>query len=218
MVLTARGVTKRYGDVVALDGVDVDIAAGEVVAVVGPSGAGKTSLLKVVSGVLTADHGEVRVAGVAVGGLSEAERGVLRRTTCGLVFQSGMLVAELTAAENVALPLLLGGAPWSGAARAAREWLDRLGVDGQADRRPDALSGGQARRVAIARALVHGPALVLADEPTAALDSRTGDAVVTALLTAARAADAAVLVVTHDPAVARRAHRVIEFRDGRVAA
>ncbi|RKT53745.1 ABC transporter ATP-binding protein [Saccharothrix australiensis] len=217
-ILTARGLVKRYGDVRALDGVDVDVERGEVVAVVGPSGSGKTSLLRVLSGVLPADGGEVRVDGAAVGDRSEAERAVLRRTVFGLVFQSGMLVAELTAEENAALPALLGGVRWAEALGAAREWLDVLGLAGLASRRPAELSGGQAQRVAIARALVHRPAVVFADEPTAALDSRTGHEVVTSLLTAARAADAAVVLVTHDHGVAGRAHRVLDFRDGRVVA
>ncbi|CCH29644.1 ABC-type transporter, ATPase subunit [Saccharothrix espanaensis DSM 44229] len=209
---------RRYGDVRALDGVDLDVHRGEVLAVVGPSGSGKTSLLRVLAGVTTADDGQVLLSGRSVGRLTEAERGVLRRTELGLVFQSGMLVAELTAEENAALPLLLGGVGWARALRVAREWLGVLGPAGLETRRPDALSGGQAQRVAIARALVHRPDVVLADEPTAALDSRTGHDVVTALLDAARATDAAVVLVTHDHQVARRADRVIGFRDGRVVA
>ncbi|MEU4807352.1 ABC transporter ATP-binding protein [Actinosynnema sp. NPDC023587] len=217
-ILTARGLVKRYGEVRALDGVDLDVRRGEVLAVIGPSGSGKSSLLRVLSGVLPADGGEVLLAGRSIGRLGEAERSVLRRTEFGLVFQSGMLVAELTAEENAALPLLLGGTRWGEALRVAREWLGVLGLAGLEARRPDALSGGQAQRVAIARALVHRPGVIFADEPTAALDSRTGHDVVTALVGAARAADAAVVLVTHDHAVARRAHRVVEFRDGRVVA
>ncbi len=206
-VLSGRGLAKRYGGTPALDGVDIDIGEGEVLAVVGPSGSGKTSLLHVLSGIVPADGGEVFLDRAPLGGLSEAGRGRLRRTAFGFVFQSGMLVDELTAEENAALPMLLGGAPRGLALRTARECLGRLGLSGLEARRPAALSGGQAQRVAIA--------LVFADEPTGALDTRTGYEVMSALLEAARDTGAAVVVVTHDRTIADRAHRVVGLQDGR---
>ena len=216
-VLAARGLVKTYGDVDALAGVDIDIKAGDVLAVVGPSGSGKTTLLHVLSGILRADGGEVVLDGRAIGELNEAGRSELRRTAFGFVFQSGMLVAELTAEENAALPMLLGGRSRDESLRAARLWLGRLGLKGLEKRRPGELSGGQAQRVAIARALAHQPRVVFADEPTGALDTRTGQEMMTALLQAAEETNAAVVIVTHDKAIADRALRVVEIQDGRIA-
>ncbi|MCS7478999.1 ABC transporter ATP-binding protein [Umezawaea endophytica] len=216
-VLAGRGLVKRYREVNALDGVDMTVWAGEVVAIVGPSGSGKSSLLHVLSGVLPADGGEVFLGGKPITTLGEADRSLLRRSAFGFVFQAGLLVAELTAEENAALPLLLSGVPRGDALAAAGEWLARLGLDGLERRRPGELSGGQAQRVAIARAMVHRPRVVFADEPTGALDSRTGQEVVTSLLHATRQTGAALIVVTHDRAVASRAQRVVEMRDGRVS-
>jgi putative ABC transport system ATP-binding protein len=215
-LLAGRGLVKRYGAVHALDGVDITVEAGDVVAIVGPSGSGKSSLLHVLSGVLPADGGEVFLGGKPIAQLGETERSKLRRTSFGFVFQSGMLVAELSAEENAALPLLLAGAPRAEAVGAAREWLARLGLAGMGDRRPGELSGGQAQRVAIARALAHRPQVIFADEPTGALDTRTGQEMISALLEAAEVTRAAVIVVTHDQAIAARAQRIVELRDGRI--
>jgi putative ABC transport system ATP-binding protein len=216
-VLAARGLVKRYGEVHALDGVDMTVRAGDVIAIVGPSGSGKSSLLHVLSGVLPADGGEVFLSGKPITTLGETARSLLRRSAFGFVFQSGLLVAELTAEENAALPLLLNGVPRTDALTAARDWMARLGLAGLERRRPGELSGGEAQRVAIARALVHRPRVVFADEPTGALDTRTGQEMVTALLDAARQTGAAVIMVTHDQAVAARAQRVVELRDGRIS-
>ncbi|WP_086660951.1 ABC transporter ATP-binding protein [Lentzea kentuckyensis] len=217
-VLAARGLVKTYGDVHALAGVDIDIAAGDVLAVVGPSGSGKTTLLHVLSGILRADGGEVFLDGHAIGELNETGRSELRRTAFGFVFQSGMLVAELTAEENAALPMLLAGRSREESLGAARLWLGRLGLAGLEQRRPGELSGGQAQRVAIARALAHRPRVIFADEPTGALDTRTGQEMMTALLQAAEETNAAVVIVTHDKAIADRALRVVEIQDGRITA
>ncbi len=214
-VLAGRGLVKRYGEVHALAGVDITVRAGDVVAIVGPSGSGKSSLLHVLSGVLPADGGEVFLSGKPITTLGEKDRSLLRRSAFGFVFQSGLLVDELTAEENAALPLLLGGASRDDALGAARDWMARLGLEGLERRRPGELSGGQAQRVAIARALVHRPKVVFADEPTGALDTRTGQEMVTSLLEAAHQTGAAVIVVTHDQAVAARAQRIVELRDGR---
>ncbi|MEV6714152.1 ABC transporter ATP-binding protein [Lentzea sp. NPDC051208] len=216
-VLAARGLVKTYGDVHALAGVDIDIKAGDVLAVVGPSGSGKTTLLHVLSGILRADGGEVFLDGRAIGELNETGRSALRRTAFGFVFQSGMLVAELTAEENAALPMLLAGGSREESLGAARLWLARLGLRGLEKRLPSQLSGGQAQRVAIARALAHQPRVIFADEPTGALDTRTGQEMMTALLQAAEETGAAVVIVTHDKAIADRALRVVEIQDGRIA-
>ncbi|MFC0434219.1 ABC transporter ATP-binding protein [Kutzneria buriramensis] len=215
-MLAGRGLTKHYGGVHALDGVDISIEPGQVLAVVGPSGSGKTSLLHVLSGILRPDSGDVFLDGQSVGTLSEAARSELRRTAFGFVFQSGMLVAELTAEENAALPLLLAGMPRQQAVADARDWLARLGLVGLEKRRPGEMSGGQAQRVAIARALAHRPRVIFADEPTGALDTRTGQDMMSALLTSAAESGAAVVVVTHDAAIAGRARRVVELSDGRI--
>ncbi|GAA4002002.1 ABC transporter ATP-binding protein [Allokutzneria multivorans] len=216
-ILVGQGLVKRYGQTHALAGVDIAVNVGEVVAIVGPSGSGKSTLLHVLAGILPADGGDVLVAGRPITRLGEGERSKLRRSAFGFVFQTGMLVAELSAEENVALPLLLAGGSKKQAMGTAQEWLIKLGLGGMEHRRPGELSGGQAQRVAIARALAHRPRVIFADEPTGALDSRTGEETVTALLHAARATGAAVVIVTHDPNVAARAQRVVEITDGRIA-
>lgn len=214
--LSGRGLVKRYGAQYALAGVDIDINAGEAVAIVGPSGSGKTSLLHVLAGILPADDGEVYLAGARIDKLGETKRSELRRTEFGFVFQSGMLVAELTAEENAALPLLLGGMSRGQALSGAREWLAQLGLRGKERNRPGELSGGEAQRVAIARALTHRPSVIFADEPTGALDTRTGGETMSALLSAASANGAAVVVVTHDRELAASLPRTVAIRDGRI--
>ena len=215
-LLSGRNLVKRYGNAYALAGVDIDIAAGEVLAIVGPSGSGKTSLLHVLAGILKADQGQIRLAGQSIDQLSETRRSELRRTEFGFVFQSGMLVSELTAEENVALPLLLGGRDKNMAMSTARTWLGRLGLEGKETRRPGELSGGEAQRVAIARAIAHRPKVIFADEPTGALDTKTGHATVHALIEAARETGAAVIIVTHDRELAATLPRTVAIRDGRI--
>ncbi|GAB2979252.1 ABC transporter ATP-binding protein [Amycolatopsis acidiphila] len=217
-VLSGRGLVKRYGTQFALAGVDIDVQPGEAVAIVGPSGSGKTSLLHVLGGILRSDEGEIFLGGQRIDQLSEKKRSELRRSEFGFVFQQGMLVAELTAEENVALPMLLGGTGRKQALGAAREWLHRLGLAGRGGSRPGELSGGQAQRVAIARALTHRPKVIFADEPTGALDTRTGKETMDALLVAAADAGASVLIVTHDRELADSLPRTVTIRDGRIAA
>ncbi|MGH3880154.1 MAG: ABC transporter ATP-binding protein [Actinophytocola sp.] len=215
-LLSGRGLVKRYGGQHALDGVDIDIHAGEVLAIVGPSGSGKTSLLHVLAGILRAEEGQIVLAGQRIDQLSETRRSELRRNEFGFVFQQGMLVGELTAEENVALPLLLGGGRRGEATNTARGWLARLGLAGKERRRPGELSGGEAQRVAIARALAHRPKVIFADEPTGALDTKTGHATVQALIDSARATGAAVVIVTHDRELAAAVPRTVSIRDGRI--
>ncbi|WP_028663208.1 ABC transporter ATP-binding protein [Saccharomonospora halophila] len=214
--LAGRGLVKTYGTQRALDGVDIEVAAGEAVAVVGPSGSGKSTLLHVLAGILPADAGEVFAGGTRIDDASEAARSELRRTRFGFVFQSGMLVAELTAEENAALPQLLGGATRGTALATARDRLGGLGLVGKEKRRPGELSGGEAQRVAIARALGHRPSVIFADEPTGALDSRTGRETMRALLDSAAETGAAVVVVTHDRDLAAALPRTVTMRDGRI--
>jgi len=214
--ITARGVTLAFGDTPALRGADLDVAAGEIVAVMGPSGSGKSTLLHCLAGILVPDAGEITVGGDRIDHLDETRRSALRRDRFGFVFQFGQLVPELTAEENVALPLLLGGTRRDAALRRARDWFERLGLQGLEKRRSGELSGGQAQRVALARALVAGPAVLFADEPTGALDSLTGEQVMELLVSSARDNGTTVVLVTHEARIAAYADREIMVRDGRV--
>jgi len=216
--LQARGLVKRFGSTTALAGVDVDLAEGESLAVMGPSGSGKSTLLHCLAGVLTPDDGSVRLRGREVGRLNERERSLLRRRHYGFVFQFGQLLGELPADENVALTPMLLGTPRRQAIEHARQWLAALGLAGLEDRRPGELSGGQAQRVAVARALITGPDVVFADEPTGALDQAAGAEVMRVLTEATRAAGASLVVVTHDRDVAAWCSRRLEVRDGVVVA
>jgi putative ABC transport system ATP-binding protein len=215
-LVEARAVTLSFGSTPALRGADLTVAAGEVLAVMGPSGSGKTTLLHCLAGILTPGSGEVRFAGRRIDALPEKERSTLRRERFGFVFQFGQLVPELTAEENVALPLLLGGTRRAAAVAEARGWLARLELAGLEQRRSGELSGGQAQRVAIARALVTRPEVVFADEPTGSLDSLTGEHVLDLLVSTARDEGTTVLVVTHEARVAAYADREVVVRDGRV--
>ena len=214
--IEARGVALAFGETPALRGADLTVGAGEIVAVMGPSGSGKSTLLHCLAGILVPDAGEVLAGGERIDNLSEARRSELRRDRFGFVFQFGQLVPELTAEENVALPLLLGGLRREPALRRAREWFGRLGLDGLERRRSGELSGGQAQRVALARGLVSGPQVLFADEPTGALDSLTGEQVMELLVASARRDGTTVVLVTHEPRVAAYADREVIVRDGKV--
>jgi putative ABC transport system ATP-binding protein len=210
----AAGLHKYYGHTKALQGADLEVGPGELVAVTGPSGSGKSTLLHCLAGLVVPDGGRVLYAGEPLPSGTD-DRARLRRRQLGLVLQFGQLVPELTALENVAIPLLLERADRRTAAERARAWLSRLGVEDLADHRPSAMSGGQAQRVAIARALVAEPRVVLADEPTGALDTVSGEETMDALVGAVRETGAALVLVTHDNRVAAVAEREVTVVDGR---
>jgi putative ABC transport system ATP-binding protein len=216
-VLDLRGVAKMYGtgpaEVRALAGVDLAVNAGSMVAVMGPSGSGKSTLLTIAGGLEDPTSGEVLVGGASLGRMSRNDKARLRRRSIGYVFQDFNLLAGLTAAENAALPLELDGVPARAARAAALAALAELGLAERAARFPDELSGGERQRVAIARAIVGERTLLLADEPSGALDSVTGEAVMRLLHAACKRGVAAV-VVTHDAQLASWADRVVFLRDG----
>jgi putative ABC transport system ATP-binding protein len=216
-LLEARDVTLSFGETPALRGASVSVAAGELLAVMGPSGSGKSTLLHCLAGILVPGSGEVHFAGDRLDSMGEADRSELRRNRFGFVFQFGQLVPELTAEENVALPLLLNGVGRADALGRARGWFERLDLGGLERRRSGELSGGQAQRVALARGLVAEPDVVFADEPTGSLDSLSGEQVMELLVSAARDQGSAVVLVTHEPRVAAYSDREIIVRDGRVA-
>jgi putative ABC transport system ATP-binding protein len=216
-VLSARDVARSFGSTAALRGVDLDVAAGEVLAIMGPSGSGKSTLLHCLAGILRPDRGEVWFDGTRLDTLSERARTELRRQRFGFVFQFGQLVPELNAAENIALPLLLDGVARKDALERAREWLTRLRLAELESRRPGELSGGEAQRVALARAVVAHPDVVFADEPTGSLDSLSGELVMDLLVDTARGEGTTVVLVTHEPRVAAYADREVVVRDGRIA-
>ncbi|KAB8193101.1 ATP-binding cassette domain-containing protein [Nonomuraea phyllanthi] len=215
-LIEARAISRSYGRTPALREASVSVRPKEILAIMGPSGSGKSTLLHCLAGIFTPDAGEVWFDGRRLDTLKDAERSELRRTAFGFVFQFGQLVPELTAADNVALPLLLGRVRRRQAYRRALSWLERLELGELRDRRTGELSGGQAQRVAIARALVMEPKIIFADEPTGALDSLTGEKVMDLLVGQARQEGATVIVVTHDARVAASADREVVVRDGRV--
>jgi putative ABC transport system ATP-binding protein len=215
-LVEARNAVLSFGPTPALQGASLSARAGEILAVTGPSGSGKSTLLHCLAGILVPDSGEIWFDGRRVDTQREPERSALRRDRFGFVFQFGQLVPELTAEENVALPLLLAKSSRASALAEARPWFGRLGLDGLEGRRSGELSGGQAQRVALARALVGRPKVLFADEPTGSLDSLTGEHVMDLLVTSAREEGTTVVLVTHEPRVAAFASREVIVRDGTV--
>lgn len=219
-VLSARGLTMTYDTTRALADLSLDIREGESVAVMGPSGGGKTTLLHCLAGIVTPDTGQVLLrqgnGTTDIARLGDRERSALRRTSFGFVFQQGLLIPELTALENVAVSLMLLGVDRSDAEHTAAQWIAALGLGGMEDRRVGQLSGGQAQRVAIARAQVSGAGVIFADEPTGALDSGTSAEVMDILLHSTTGTGKTLVVVTHDDDVARRCARTVRLRDGRI--
>ena len=209
-------VRKDFGDYAALDGVSLEIHAGESVSVMGPSGSGKSTLLNMVSGLDRASAGTVLVGGEDLGKLNEKGLALFRRRRIGMVFQFFNLLDDLPALDNVALAGQLVGLKARAARQCAMELMDELGIADRKDIYPASLSGGERQRVAVARALMNRPALLLADEPTGALDSRSGEAVLQLLMDLNQLGQTLV-VVTHDPLLAARcASRAIELEDGRI--
>src|SRR5262249_27185248 len=216
-----RGLTKDFGTgdtrIAALQGIDLEVALGEMTLLVGPSGCGKTTLISVMAGILEPGGGEVEVLGTDLGKLSPRQLVEFRRQNVGFIFQQYNLLPALTAAENVAVPLLIAGQPRRKAVAKATALLETLGLGKRATALPSQLSGGQQQRVAIARALVHEPRLLVSDEPTAALDAHTGQTVMELLRGVALQPDRAVLVVTHDNRVFHFGDRIVHMDDGRIA-
>jgi len=216
VIIEARNLVLSFGETPALQRASVSVKRGEVLAMMGPSGSGKSTLLHCLAGILLPDSGEVYFDGQRVDTMRETERSRLRRDRFGFVFQFGQLVPELTAEENVALPLLLGGAHREEALREARSWFERLDLEGMERHRTSEMSGGQSQRVALARGLVTHPEVLFADEPTGSLDSLNGELVMDLLIRAARDQGSTVILVTHEPRVAAYADREVIVRDGKV--
>jgi putative ABC transport system ATP-binding protein len=220
IAVRCRDLKKSYGSgedrVAALRGVDLEVRAGELLMLVGPSGCGKTTLISVMAGILNQDEGECRIFDRPWMEMSEREKCVYRGRSIGFVFQAFNLLPALTAAENVAVPLLIHGVPRAKAVERARTVLDRVGIGDRSRSLPSQLSGGQQQRVAIARALVHEPKLIVCDEPTSSLDQETGHKVMDLLREIALAPDRALVIVTHDARVFEFADRIAKMNDGRI--
>ena len=218
-VIVTRGLRKNFesegAPVRALRGVDFEMQPGEFVSVMGPSGCGKSTLLNLVAGLDSPTDGELLVAGESLVGKSEDELAIMRRTHVGIVFQFFNLLEGMTALENVTLPAVIAGAPRKRAETRARDLLDLLGLADKAKEAPGVLSGGQRQRLAIARALANEPTLLLADEPTGALDSEGGHEVLE-LFKRLHASGQTILLVTHDQEVADAGDRIVHMRDGRI--
>jgi putative ABC transport system ATP-binding protein len=216
-IIEALDLVLSFGETPALRDASLSVQRGEIVAVMGPSGSGKSTLLHCLAGILVPASGRVIFDAQRIDGLREEQRSRLRRDRFGFVFQFGQLVPELTAEENVALPLLLGGIRRHQALARARSWFARLELDGLEGHRAGEMSGGQAQRVALARGMVAQPDVLFADEPTGSLDSLTGELVMNLMTSVAREEGTTVVLVTHEPRVAAYADREVIVRDGRVA-
>lgn len=220
IILETKNLTKSYPlngvEIQALRGVNLGIESGEFVAIVGPSGCGKSTLLSIMGGLMTPTSGQVLLEGGDLNTLKEREKAQLRRDHIGYVFQSFDLLADLTAAENVEFPMVLANMPESERRSWVQELLKRVGLSDKADHLPDELSGGQKQRIAIARALANRPEIILADEPTGNLDSATAAEIIDLLIGLNRKDSVTLVMVTHSPDDAARAHRSIHLRDGQI--
>jgi len=219
-LLTATGIHKHYvlGDarIEVLKGVDFEVARGAIVAVVGASGVGKSTLLHILGGLDQPSSGQIVIDGVDVGALSDADRAQFRNSQIGFVFQFHHLLRDFTALENVMMPLMIAGASPDEAREPAQQLLSAVGLDKRLTHLPAELSGGEAQRVAVARALVTKPAVVLADEPSGNLDAWRSEALHALIWDLARSRDQTFVIVTHDQPLADRADRVVEMKDGRL--
>lgn len=219
-IISCQGLTKFYGEgataVPALRGVDLDINAGELFMLVGPSGCGKTTLISILAAILDATEGRCQVLGNDIQRMTKAQKNHLRSIHIGFVFQAFNLLPSLTAAENVAVPLLIQGKPYRYAVDKAKTLLEKVGLGGREASLPAQLSGGQQQRVAIARSLVHDPKIIVCDEPTSALDHQTGQRVMELMQEMAREHSVTLVIVTHDNRIYRYADRIAEMDDGRI--
>jgi putative ABC transport system ATP-binding protein len=215
-ILQAVNLKKSFGLTPALQEASLGVKHGEIIAIMGPSGSGKSTLLHCLAGIFKPDSGEVWFDGKRLDQMDESKRTELRRTEFGFVFQFGQLVPELTAEDNIALPLLLDKISRGEAYAKARSWFKRLGIDGLEKHRTGEMSGGQSQRVALARALVIEPKILFADEPTGSLDSLASEQVMELLTSSAREQGTTVVLVTHDPRIAAYADREVTVRDGKV--
>jgi putative ABC transport system ATP-binding protein len=219
-LIQTENLTKIYGSgetaVIALDHVGIQVKEGEFVAVMGPSGCGKSTLLHLLGGLDCSSEGKVVIDGTSLADMKDDDLTRLRRKRIGFVFQFYNLIPVLTAVENAALPITLDGVNPAEAKKRAAEWLTRFGLGDRLTNRPDQLSGGQQQRVAVARALLSEPALILADEPTGNLDTRSGDEIASLLRQVTKEYGRTVIMVTHDPRIAAYADRIIFLKDGKV--
>ena len=216
-ILEAKDLKKSFGVTPALQGANLEVKRGEILAIMGPSGSGKSTLLHCLAGIYKPDSGEVWFEGNRLDQMNESKRTQLRRSEFGFVFQFGQLVPELTAEDNIALPVLLDKVGRREAYTKARSWFKRLGIDGLEKHRTGEMSGGQSQRVALARALVTQPKVLFADEPTGSLDSLASEQVMELLVSIAHEQGTTVILVTHDPRIAAYADREVMVRDGKVA-
>ena len=214
MIISAKGITKSFGALQVLRGLDLDVAPGEVVAIMGASGAGKTTLLQILGTLLRPDGGSLTIDGTDVLALSQKDIASFRGRRIGFVFQAHHLLPEFSAEENVMIPALIAGVSGKDARAKARELLERVGLADRLTHKPGELSGGEQQRVAIARALVNAPAVVFADEPTGNLDSVTKDQIHALLFDLRRDLGQTQLIVTHDPALAALCDRTVRMKDG----
>ncbi len=219
VIIKADDIKKSYGETHAMRGISLEIKRGEVLAIMGPSGSGKSTLLHTLAGIIRPDSGKVYFSGSRIDNLNDHGRTMLRRTKFGFVFQFSQLVPELTAIDNVAVPLLLNGIPRGEAYHQAEQWLNKVGItDAKLNHLANQLSGGQIQRVAIARAMVINPEVLFADEPTGSLDSLNSELVMKMFIKTAKENGTTVVMVTHEPTIAAYADREIIVRDGRVEA
>lgn len=219
VIIKADDIKKSYGETHAMRGISLEIKRGEVLAIMGPSGSGKSTLLHTLAGIIRPDSGKVYFSGSRIDNLNDHGRTMLRRTKFGFVFQFSQLVPELTAIDNVAVPLLLNGIPRGEAYHRAEQWLNKVGItDAKLNHLANQLSGGQIQRVAIARAMVINPEVLFADEPTGSLDSLNSELVMKMFIRTAKENGTTVVMVTHEPTIAAYADREIIVRDGRIEA
>ena len=216
-LISAKNIKKTYAKTEALRGVNIEVNPGEILAIMGPSGSGKSTLLHCLAAITSIDSGEIEFDGKRIDKLNDNQRTVLRRSSFGFVFQFGQLVPELTALDNVALPLLLNGSGRSKSYEQASVWLAKVGLGNKENNLPGELSGGEAQRVAIARAMVIQPKILFADEPTGSLDSLNSERIMELFITTAKEHGTTIVMVTHEPTIAAYADREVIVRDGQIA-